>query len=212
MNEQDRQAIEGLFGRLAEAERQAGPMDAEADAFIKQRIGSQPAAPYMMAQTIVMQNYALEQAQQRIAELEEQAAEQPASQGGGMFGGIFGGGGRTSAPAGRGSVPSSGRPMGAPGSMPPMPMGQPQQQGGGFLAGAAQTAIGVAGGVMLGNALGGMFGGGSTATAAPAAPADAAAQQPAPAPEPAPEPEPVADEGGGGFFDSFFGGDGGDDI
>ena len=32
-------------------------------------------------------------------------------------------------------------------------------QGGGFLAGAAQTAVGVAGGVLLGNAIAGMFAG-----------------------------------------------------
>jgi hypothetical protein len=36
--------------------------------------------------------------------------------------------------------------------------GQLQPQGSGFLAGAAQTAMGVAGGVLLGNAVAGMFG------------------------------------------------------
>ena len=36
-----------------------------------------------------------------------------------------------------------------------------QQQGGGFLAGAAQTALGVAGGVLLGNAIASMFGAGA---------------------------------------------------
>jgi hypothetical protein len=44
--------------------------------------------------------------------------------------------------------------------------------GGGFLAGAAQTAVGVAGGVLLGNALAGLFGGGD----AQAAEADAGAE------------------------------------
>ena len=40
------------------------------------------------------------------------------------------------------------------------PTGYGQQpQSGGFLAGAAQTAMGVAGGVLLGNAIAGMFGG-----------------------------------------------------
>ena len=46
-----------------------------------------------------------------------------------------------------------------------------QQRGGGFLAGAAQTAMGVAGGVLLANAIGGMFG----ADEAQAAEADAGA-------------------------------------
>jgi hypothetical protein len=36
-----------------------------------------------------------------------------------------------------------------------MPMGQPQ--GGGFLAGAAQTAMGVAGGLLIGNMIMGAF-------------------------------------------------------
>ena len=51
-----------------------------------------------------------------------------------------------------------------------------QRQGGGFLAGAAQTAMGVAGGVLLGNAIAGMFGGDEAQAAQPAeeAPADEA--------------------------------------
>lgn len=199
MNEQDRQAIEGLFTRLADAERQAGPKDAQAEAFIKQQIGAQPGAPYLMAQTIVMQTYALEQAQQRIGELEDQAETPASSSGGGSFlSGIFGGG--SSANSRTSSVPAAGqRPSSRGGPM------QAPQQGGGFLAGAAQTAMGVAGGVLLGNALGSMFGGG-TAQATPAAAApEAPKAEPAPA-EPAAQPEPAADDGGG-FFDSDFGGD-----
>lgn len=226
MNEQDRQAINDLFARLAQIEAQASPMDAEADAYIRQRIAQQPAAPYMMAQTIVVQNQALDQAQQRIQELEARSGrdhdydddrdddddrsrrrDYDARDNRGGF----------QVPR-AGSVPAAGqRPMGG---MPPLggqPQYQPpQQQGGGFLAGAAQTAMGVAGGMMLGNMLGGMFGGGSTATAAPA-PADQAAaapaaEAPAAQPEPAPAPEAdtadAGDEGGifGGIFGSLFGG------
>jgi hypothetical protein len=80
MNLQDREAIERLFSRMAEAEAQAGPRDAEADAYIRQQIARQPGAPYMMAQTIVMQTYALEQAQERIETLEQELAERCASQ------------------------------------------------------------------------------------------------------------------------------------
>ncbi len=200
MNEQDRQAIEGLFSRLAEAEKQAGPRDAEADAFIKERVSGQPGAPYMMAQTIVMQNYALEQAQQRIAELERQSQAAPAN-GGGIFG-VFGGNKAQPQAQTRGSVPAAGRtPAGAQTPPPPQQPGA----GGGFLAGAAQTAMGVAGGVLLANALGGMFG----SDPAQAAPVDPAASDPA-APEPEaaaadPAPDAGGDEGGG-FFDSLFGG------
>ena len=89
MDNQDRQVIEGLFARLGEVERQARDQDAGAEAFIKERIAQQPGAPYFMAQTIVMQDYALQQAQQRIEELERQQAERPA---GGLLSSLFGGG------------------------------------------------------------------------------------------------------------------------
>jgi len=210
MDNQDRRAIEELFGRLSDVERQAGPRDAEAETFIRQRIGSQPGAPYFMAQTIVMQTAALETAQRRIEELERKAAAEPAAgaspasgPSSGPWAGILGG------RAGRGSLPAmgpgqQGNPAGRGGS--PMPaMGSPSTgptppaaRGGGFLAGAAQTAMGVAGGMLLGNALAGMFGGGSPASAA----------EPSPVDEPAAE-EPEAE--GGGFFDSLFGGDGGEE-
>jgi hypothetical protein len=99
-----------------------------------------------------MQEYALQQAQQRIETLERQAQERPT--GGGLFGSLFGGGQSGS----RAVTPTSGPAGAALG-------GQPNRGGGGFMAGAAQTAMGVAGGVLLGNAIGGMFGS-SEATAA----------------------------------------------
>jgi hypothetical protein len=73
--------------------------------------------------------------------------------------------------------------------------------GGGFLAGAAQTAMGVAGGLLLGNALAGLFGGGGEAQAAESAPADDAAVD-----EPGID-EAQADDGGfdmGGMDDFEF--------
>jgi hypothetical protein len=187
MDNQDRQAIDGLFSRLGEVERQSTNRDAAAESFIKERVAQQPGAPYFMAQTIVMQDYALQNAQQRIEELEREA-QRPA--GGGLLSGFFGGGRNTGRPAG--SVPAIARgPAPDVAASPPVPPGR-----GGFLAGAAQTAMGVAGGVLLGNAIGGMFGGGEAKAAEP----------PANATEPAAE--PAADEGGG-FFDNMFGG--GDD-
>jgi hypothetical protein len=152
MDHQDRQAIEGLFGKLTDVERQSGPRDAEAEAFIRSRIAAQPGAPYFMAQTIVMQEQALYAAQARIAELEHQLASRPAG-GGGFLSSLFGGGQPQPAP----------RPQPMPGMPPHMApgMGQmaPGRGGGGFLAGAAQTAMGVAGGVVLGNMLANAFGG-----------------------------------------------------
>lgn len=155
MDENDRQVIEDLFARLGDAERRGGPRDAEAEALIRQRLAAQPAAPYHMAQTVVVQEHALRAAEARIAELEREAASRPA---GGFLSGLFGGG-RSQAPApGLRAAP-----------MPPPP-GYPQQPApgrGGFLAGAARTAMGVAGGVLLGNAVAGMLGSGAAEAAAP---------------------------------------------
>jgi hypothetical protein len=82
MDANDRQAIQNLFAKLGEVERQAGARDAEAEALIRQQVANQPGAPYYMAQTIVMQGYAMATAEQRIAELERELAERPAAGGG----------------------------------------------------------------------------------------------------------------------------------
>lgn len=139
MDQNDRRAIEGLFDKLSRVESQSLPRDAEAERFIAAEIARQPGAPYYMAQTIVVQEHALTGAQARIEDLESElaTAREGGSQAGGLLGRLFGGG--QAAPQRR-----------------PMPQ---QPQGGGFLAGAAQTAVGVAGGVLLGNAIAGMFAG-----------------------------------------------------
>lgn len=163
MDQNDRRAIEGLFDKLSQVEQQSPPRDDAAERFIAGEITRQPAAPYYMAQTIVVQDHALTEAQGRIAALEAELARarQAAPQPGGLLGRLFG------------APPSPPRPApsAAHAPMPPTLPGQggrampgPQAgQGGGFLAGAAQTAMGVAGGMMLGNALAGMFAGPASA-------------------------------------------------
>ena len=187
MKNQDRQVIETLFTRLGEVERQAPARDANAEAFIQERIVQQPGAPYFMAQTIVMQEYALQQAQQQIEELERRAVQSPA--GGGLFSNLFGGGQNTSRPGN--SITAARAPASGASATPPLQLGR----GGGFLAGAAQTAMGVAGGVLLGNAVAGMFGG-NEANAADATPGNAEETA-----------SNEATDESGGFFDSSFGGD-----
>jgi hypothetical protein len=186
MDDNDRQAIEGLFSRLGEVARRAPPRDPEAEAFIARELGRMPGAPYFMAQTIVVQEAALEAAQARIAELEGQEAERPA--GGGLFGGLFGDDRDARAAGGMPRVPRRRGPAGALGGGLGAAPG-----GGGFLAGAAQTAVGVAGGVLLGNALAGMFGAG----AAEAAPLPEEEEEEAGG-------EPGADFDEGGFDDLDF--------
>ncbi|TIM81893.1 DUF2076 family protein, partial [Mesorhizobium sp.] len=160
MDRNDQQAIGNLFEKLANVERQTPPRDAEAERFINDQIARQPGAPYYMAQTIVVQEQALNAAQSRIEELEQQAQQ---SAGGGLLGGLFGGGARRS-----GSVPWVGRTAAAV-PQEPLSGNDRQRAGGGFLAGAAQTVMGVAGGVLLGNAIAGMFGGSEAQATEPAA-------------------------------------------
>ncbi len=153
MDTNDRQAINGLFSKLAQVEQQMPRRDADAERAITEAIARQPGAPYYMAQTIVVQEHALTTAQARIAQLEADLSDaRQAGQGGGFLSGLFGGG----ASAAR-------RPAAAPRALP---QGAP----GGFLAGAAQTAMGVAGGVLLANAVAGMFASDAAAAEAPAEP------------------------------------------
>ncbi|KFG66542.1 DUF2076 family protein [Microvirga sp. BSC39] len=172
MDHQDRQAIEQLFGKIAQVERQATPPDAQAADFIRSQINQQPNAPYYMAQTIVVQEQALSAAQRRIQQLEQELASRPAG-GGGFLSGLFGGGQSRPQP----HQPYQPQPMhgmpphGGPG-MGGMAPGMAPRGGGGFLAGAAQTAMGVAGGVVLGNMLASAFSGGDDAKAADAGQAE----------------------------------------
>lgn len=147
-NQQDQQAIDGLFDRIEDVARNSQPRDRDAEALIQQRLRTFPPAPYYMAQTILIQEEALRQAQARIERLE-------ASQGhsGGFLGGLFGDGEPRQRPA---------RARG-PWDRQQDDYGVRRGQGGGFLAGAAQTAMGVAGGVLLGSAIAGMLTGGAHA-------------------------------------------------
>jgi hypothetical protein len=204
MNEQDRGLIEGLFQRLHQAEAQAGPRDAQAEGLIQGLMARQPAAPYLLAQVVLVQEQGLRNLQTRVEELEQALAQRPQTQGGGFLGGLFGGGKPQPAapsaiqarpqPAAGGGWGSGRHP--AQGTTPMQPGMQPGAQGGGFMTGAMQTAMGVAGGMLLANAVSGLFG--SEAQAA---------EPPAVAPEPAPEES--GGEEDGGLFGGFFGG--GDD-
>jgi hypothetical protein len=169
----DRNAIEGLFRRLQDAESRGGPRDGEADELIGRLIARQPAAPYYLAQTVVVQQQALQEAERRIEELEAKVERrvEPARRG----------------PWDHTPQYQSDRPY-----APPFGYG-----GGGFLAGAAQTALGVAGGVMLGNMLGSMFSGGQAHAAE--APSNSA-------PEETAQSDDNNDSGEDG--DTDFGGDG----
>jgi hypothetical protein len=133
MQFEERELITGLFGRLQPFESQ--PRDGEAEALIKDLATRQPAAPYLLVQTVLVQEQALKAAQERIAELEGKAGGAAASSG-------F----LSNAPriGPWGSKPSSAVPQTAR----PAPGGA-WGGGGGFLRSAMATAAGVAGGALL---------------------------------------------------------------
>lgn len=109
MKSDEKTLIDGLFSRLREAEGQSAPRDAEAEAQINQHLVRQPAAPYYMAQVVLIQEAALKRLDQRVKELEAQVAQlqQSRPSSGGFLSGLFGGGARDE------PAPSqSGRPTG----------------------------------------------------------------------------------------------------
>jgi hypothetical protein len=147
LNPDDRRAIEGLFDRLAEVERRGTARDPEAEALIRAEIARQPWAPYYMAQTVLVQEQALKMAEERISELEAQLRRRPNDFLGGLFGGR--------------EAPQQPR---TPARRERGPWDRDERQAdnrGGFLAGAAQTALGVTGGLLLGSAIASMLGAGA---------------------------------------------------
>src|ERR1700729_3357463 len=157
MTPEERQMLGGLFQRVNSAA--ATQRDPEAESFITDAVRAAPHAPYVLAQTVLFQQQALEAAANRISQLE--AAAQPGpeqSEEHGSFLGnlgksIFGGG--PSSPPPRADPdpqayapppPQGGYPPPPPQGYPPQPgpWGQPQPSGGGgFLQNAASTATGV---------------------------------------------------------------------
>ena len=148
MQSEERELITGLFGRLQPFESQA--RDSEAEAMIKESVARQPAAPYLLVQTVLVQEQALKAAQERIAELEAKASGAPAVSG---FLGSAPKIGPWGAPAGAAApAPDAPRPS-LPSTRSPLQAAVAPQQGGsgsgGFLRSAMATAAGVAGGALL---------------------------------------------------------------
>lgn len=183
MNTEEQTLIDGLFGRLKQAEDPSQPRDAQAQACIEEHIRQQPAAPYYMAQAILVQEAAIkrldEQNKQLEAELKQARAQAeaaragnvPSNGGGGFLSSIFGSAGRNTAPAVQPQRPAA-APVASGGgwrepSAPGFSQPQAQQPGFGaaparsgassFLGGAMQTAAGVAGGVLLAQGISSLF-------------------------------------------------------
>ena len=175
MTPEERQLLAGLFDRIRGAA--GNSRDRDAEALIAESVRAQPYAPYLLAQTVIVQEETLKAAAARIEELEgktreleEKARQQEANANAGA-GGFLGGIGKSifgSEPRPQ-SVPrvAPGGTWGNQAAQQPQQAGGPwagqQQQapaaGGSFLKGALTTAAGVAGGMMLANSLSGLFSG-----------------------------------------------------
>jgi hypothetical protein len=137
MNQQEQQMIADLAERLRTAP--APHIDPQADDYIRRTIGSRPDALYILTQTVLLQQLALDQANERM----QQMAQQPGQPG---------------------FLP--GQPAPAQGSYAQSAYAQPVYEAppprsgfSGFLHNAAQTAAGVLAGEVAFDALSSIFGG-----------------------------------------------------
>jgi uncharacterized protein len=151
MTPQEQQMIDGLIDRIRNT--QITDKDLDAERYIQQGLAGDPNALYILAQTVLVQQYGLSQAQQQIQQLQAALDEahqhiQQSGTGGSFLSKIFG-------------VPSTQQtqyqPVNNPGYPPPYAPAYapaytqpayPQPGGGSFLRGALQTAAGVAIGEM----------------------------------------------------------------
>ena len=146
MTPDERNMLTDLANKIAQTP--APPKDAEAEDFIRTRIGSRPDALYLMTQTVLIQNMALQQAQQQIAQMQQGGGSQ-GQVSGGSFLGAGGSRGYNAGPSGSSyTAPPPPQQQGQYGQYSaPQPAAAPSGQPS-FLRGAAQTAAGVAAGAL----------------------------------------------------------------
>jgi len=79
MTPQEESMLNDLIGRIEQT--QLTEKDPDAEQLLNQRLGRNPNALYILAQTVLVQNYALEQAQAQLNQLRQQSQalqQQPA--------------------------------------------------------------------------------------------------------------------------------------
>jgi uncharacterized protein len=169
MTAQEQQMLQGLAERINGT--QLPEKDADAEQYLQQTLGRNPDAMYILAQTVLVQQYALTQAQKQLADAKAEAdllrqqAQQP-KHSTSFLGSLLGRSDEPARPAPPPPPPpqSYAQPQytpvppppppayapayGAPAYGAPVSYGAPPSQTGGFLRGAAQTAAGVAAGAL----------------------------------------------------------------
>lgn len=138
MTPQEQEMLRGLIQRVNQTQLQEKDFDAED--MLQQTLGRNPDALYILAQTVLVQQYALDQAQNQLEQLRQQQPRRSSS----FLGGLLGH---------REEAPAPPPPPQYPQYIPPAPPvgysnGYAQPQPGGFLRSAMQTAAGVAAGAL----------------------------------------------------------------
>jgi len=163
MTSQEEQLLKGLVERVNRTQLQ--DKDGEAAQFIEQNIAGNPDALYILAQTTLVQDYALNQAQRQIADLRAQLqqGQPPAKHSGSFLGNLLGHHAEPLHSAPPPPPPAPRSPVGPPPTDPisgvgpglaypmggyPIPGAPYDALQGGFLRGAMQTAAGVAAGAL----------------------------------------------------------------
>jgi hypothetical protein len=157
MTEDERNMLNDLANKIAQTP--PPPKDPEAEDLIRTKIGSRPDALYLMTQTVLIQNLALQHAQQQIQELQQRSGSPQISSGSSFLG--------QGAPSPRSGYAQSGPqqqyaspqqqyPPPPPQYAPAQPLPNPSGASG-FLRGAAQTAAGVAAGGLAFEAINSLF-------------------------------------------------------
>jgi hypothetical protein len=158
MTPQEQQLLQDLANRINQTVLQ--DKDPDAERFLLQSLSRNPDAVYILAQTVLVQQYALDQAKkqlddtkQQLAAAQQQALQQPVKHTS-FLGGLLG----TDEPRQPAPPPAYSQPQYQPvPNYAPPAYAQPQyaqptyaapSQGGGFLRGALQTAGGVAAGAL----------------------------------------------------------------
>ena len=163
MTPQEQQLLKGLTDRVNQTV--LADKDPEAEQFINQALGRNPDATYILAQTVLVQQYALESAKKQLDQMKQQQAQQPAPQPHhtSFLGGLLGLDDKPAPPpppAQQGYQPVRYAPAAPPQQTVQYVQAQPvgifgSPMGGGmfgggssFLGGAMQTAAGVAAGAL----------------------------------------------------------------
>ena len=157
MTPQEQQMLQDLAQRVNQTT--LSEKDPDAERLIQQQLGRNPDALYILAQTVLVQQYALDQAKTQLDQLKQQAQQPKHSSS--FLGSLLGHRDEEPAPpppqqAQYQQVPNYGPPQpgygqpqyAQPGYGQPSGYGAPPSQGGGFLRSAMQTATGVAAGAL----------------------------------------------------------------